>query len=186
MLFRSDNNADIQNAQSALDKARVDLQRTILVAPRDGFVTDMRIDQGNFAAASAPLMTFIATHEVWVRADLTENNLGNVKTGDRVELTFDVQPGKIYKGIIREIGFGVAVDSNSLGTLPTIENQRNWLRDAQRFPVLIDVETNENSQQMGLRVGAQVSVVVYTGNNWLMNFLGRIYIRAGAVLSYAY
>ena len=181
-----DNNADIQNAQSALDKARVDLQRTILVAPRDGFVTDMRIDQGNFAAASAPLMTFIATHEVWVRADLTENNLGNVKTGDRVELTFDVQPGKIYKGIIRETGFGVAVDSNSLGTLPTIENQRNWLRDAQRFPVLIDVETNENSQQMGLRVGAQVSVVVYTGNNWLMNFLGRIYIRAAAVLSYAY
>jgi multidrug resistance efflux pump len=180
-----DNNADIQNAQAALDKARVDLERTVLVAPRDGFVTDVRIDQGNFAA-SAPLMTFIATHEVWVRADLTENNLGNVKTGDRVELTFDVQPGKIYKGKIRESGFGVQVDSNALGTLPTIDNQRNWLRDAQRFPVLIDVETREDLQQMGLRVGSQVSVIVYTGNNWLMNFLGRIYIRAAAVLSYAY
>jgi multidrug resistance efflux pump len=181
-----DNNADIQNAQAALDKARVDLVRTVLVAPRDGFVTDVRIDQGNFAAASAPLMTFIATHEVWVRADLTENNLGNVKTGDRVELTFDVQPGKIYKGKIRETGFGVQVDSNALGTLPTIDNQRNWLRDAQRFPVLIDVETDKDSQEMGLRVGSQVSVIVYTGNNWLMNFLGRIYIRAAAVLSYAY
>ena len=181
-----ENNADIQNAQAALDKARVDLQRTVLVAPRDGVVNDMRIDQGNFAAAGAPLMTFIATHEVWVRADLTENNLGNVKAGDRVEMTFDVQPGKIYKGKIRETGFGVQVDSNALGTLPTIDNQRNWLRDAQRFPVLIDVETNEDSQQMGLRVGSQVSVIVYTGNNWLMNFLGRIYIRAIAVLSYAY
>ena len=181
-----ENNADIQNAQAALDKARVDLERTVLVAPRDGVVNDMRIDQGNFAAAGAALMTFIATHEVWVRADLTENNLGNVKAGDRVEMTFDVQPGKIYKGKIRETGFGVQVDSNALGTLPTIDNQRNWLRDAQRFPVLIDVETNEDSQQMGLRVGSQVSVIVYTGNNWLMNFLGRIYIRAIAVLSYAY
>ncbi len=181
-----DNNADIQNAQAALDKARVDLQRTVLIAPRDGLVTDMRIDQGNFAAAGAPLMTFIATHEVWVRADLTENNLGNVKTGDRVELTFDVQPGKIFKGKIRETGFGVQVDSNSLGTLPTIDNQRNWLRDAQRFPVLIDVETKEEPQKMGLRVGSQVSVIVYTGNNWLLNFLGRIYIRAVAVMSYAY
>ena len=181
-----DNNADIQNAQVALDKARVDLQRTVLIAPRDGLVTDMRIDLGNFAAAGAPLMTFIATHEVWVRADLTENNLGNVKTGDRVELTFDVQPGKIYKGKIRETGFGVQVDSNALGTLPTIDNQRNWLRDAQRFPVLIDVETSEDPQRMGLRVGSQVSVIVYTGNNWLMNFLGRIYIRAIAVMSYAY
>jgi multidrug resistance efflux pump len=181
-----ENNADLQNAQTALDKARVDLERTVLVAPRDGVVNDMRIDQGNYAAAGAPLMTFIATHEVWVRADLTENNLGNVKAGDRVELTFDVQPGKIYRGKIRETGFGVQVDSNALGTLPTIDNQRNWLRDAQRFPVLIDVETDQDSQEMGLRVGSQVAVIVYTGNNWLMNFLGRIYIRAVAVLSYAY
>lgn len=181
-----ENNADLQRAQSALDKARVDLERTVLAAPRDGFVTDMRIDQGIFAAAGAPLMTFIATHEVWVRADLTENNLGHVDAGDRVELTFDVQPGKIYKGKIRETGFGVQVDSNALGTLPTIDNQRNWLRDAQRFPVLIDVETGEDPQQMGLRVGSQVSVIVYTGNNGLMNFLGRIYIRVVAVMSYAY
>ena len=181
-----ENNADLLNAQTALDKARVDLERTVLVAPRDGFVTDMRIDQGNFAAASAPLMMFIATHEVWVRADLTENNLGNVNAGDRVELVFDVQPGKVYKGKIRETGYGVQVDSNSLGTLPTIDNQRNWLRDAQRFPVLVDVETNQDPQQLGLRVGSQVSVIVYTGNNKLMNFLGRIYIRAVAVLSYAY
>ena len=180
-----ENNADLQNAQAALDKARVDLKRTVLVAPRDGVVTDMRIDQGNFAAAGAPLMTFIATHEVWVRADLTENNLGNVKAGNR-ELAFDVQPGKIYKGKIRESGFGVQVDSNSLGTLPTIDNQRSWLRDAQRFPVLIDVETDKSAQQMGLRVGSQVSIVVYTGNNWLMNFLARFYIRAVAVMSYAY
>jgi multidrug resistance efflux pump len=123
---------------------------------------------------------------VWVRADLTENNLGNVNSGDRVELTFDVQPGKIYKGKIRETGFGVQVDSNALGTLPTIDNQRNWLRDAQRFPVIIDVETDKGAQRMGLRVGSQVSVVVYTGNNWLMNFLARFYIRAVAVMSYAY
>jgi len=181
-----ENNADILRAQAALDKARVDLERTILIAPRDGFITGMRIDQGNFAGAGAPLMTFIATHEVWVRADLTENNLGHVKAGNRAELTFDVQPGRIFEGRISETGYGVQVDSNALGTLPTIDNQRNWLRDAQRFPVLIDVETNEDPQQIGLRVGSQVSVIVYTGDNWLLNFLGRIYIRAVAILSYAY
>ena len=181
-----ENNADILRAQAALDKTHVDLERTVLIAPRDGFITGMRIDQGNFAGAGAPLMTFIATHEVWVRADLTENNLGHVKAGNRAELTFDVQPGRIFEGRISETGYGVQVDSNALGTLPTIDNQRNWLRDAQRFPVLIDVETNEDPQQIGLRVGSQVSVIVYTGDNWLLNFLGRIYIRAVAILSYAY
>jgi multidrug resistance efflux pump len=181
-----ESNAQVQQANAALDKARVDLERTTVVAPRDGVVTDMRIDLGNFAAAGAPLMTFIATGQVWVRADLTENNLGNINAGDRVELTFDVQPGKIYKGKIRETGFGVQVDSNALGTLPTIDNQRNWLREAQRFPVLIDVEMDKGAQGMGLRVGSQVSVIVYTGDNWLLNSLGRIYIRVIAILSYAY
>lgn len=181
-----ESNAQIQQANSALDKARVDLERTTVIAPRDGVVTDLRIDQGNFAAAGVPLMTFIATQQVWVRADLTENNLGNVDAGDRVELTFDVQPGKIYQGKVRETGFGVQVDSNALGTLPTIDNQRNWLRDAQRFPVIIDIESKQGPGQMGLRVGSQVSVIIYTGDNGLMNFLGRIYIRAVAVMSYAY
>ena len=181
-----ESNAQVLQAKAALDKARVDLERTTVVAPRDGVVTDLRIDLGNFAAAGAPLMTFIATEQVWVRADLTENNLGNVKAGDRVELTFDVQPGKIYTGRIRETGFGVEVDSNALGTLPTIDNQRNWLRDAQRFPVIIDVDFEKGAQGMGLRVGSQVSVIVYTGDHWLMNFLGRIYIRVIAVMSYAY
>ena len=179
-------NAQIQQANSALEKASVDLDRTTVIAPRDGVVTDLRIDQGNFAAAGAPLMTFIATQQVWVRADLTENNLGNVDAGDRVELTFDVQPGKIYKGRVRETGFGVQVDSNALGTLPSIDNQRSWLRDAQRFPVIIDIEANQELGQMGLRVGSQASVIIYTGDNTLMNFLGRIYIRVVAVLSYAY
>jgi multidrug resistance efflux pump len=117
---------------------------------------------------------------------MTENNLGHVSEGDRVELTFDVQPGKVYQGSIRETGYGVQVDSNALGTLPTIDNQRSWLRTAQRFPVLVDVETDEDLQQMKIRVGSQVSVIVYTGDNWLMNFLGRIYIRVVAVMSYAY
>jgi len=181
-----ESNAQVLQANAALDKARVDLERTTVVAPRDGVVTDLRIDLGNFAAAGAPLMTFIATEQVWVRADLTENNLGNVKAGDRVELTFDVQPGKIYTGKVRETGFGVQVDSNALGTLPTIDNQRNWLRDAQRFPVIIDVDFEKGAQGMGLRVGSQVSVIVYTSDHWLMNFLGRIYIRVIAVMSYAY
>jgi len=181
-----ESNADLQRAQADLDKARVNLERTVLIAPRDGLITDMRIDQGSFAGAGAPLMTFISTHEVWVRADLTENNLGNINVGDHVELSFDIQPGKIYKGKIRETGFGVQVDSNALGTLPTIDNQRSWLRAAQRFPVLIDFETSVDTHQMGLRVGSQVSVIVYTGDSWLMNYLGQIYIRATSYMSYAY
>ena len=180
-----ESNAQIQQAQAALEKAGLDLERTEVFAPRDGLITDLRVDQGNFAAAGAALMTFIAIHDTWIQADLTENNLGNVKVGDPVELTFDIRPGKVFEGRVRQTGFGVQVDSNALGTLPTIDNDRNWLRDEQRFPVIIDFSASDVAGS-GLRVGSQVTVIVYTSDNWILNTLGRWRIRLNAIFSYAY
>ncbi|MGB7451542.1 MAG: HlyD family secretion protein [Lysobacterales bacterium] len=180
-----DNNAQIQQARTNLQNARLNLERTIVYAPRDGMITDLQIDRGNYAAAGAPLMTFIAIYDTWIQADLSENNLGNVNAGDPVEITFDVRPGKVYKGKVRQTGYGVQVNSNALGTLPTIDNDRNWLRDEQRFPAIIDFETSDLSES-NLRVGSQASVIVYTGDNAIMNALGRFYIRLNAYLSYAY
>jgi multidrug resistance efflux pump len=180
-----ENNAQVQQARSALEQAQLNLQKTRVVAPVDGLVTDLRIDKGNFAAAGAPLMTFIAIHDSWIQAELTENNLGHVDVGDRVEVTFDVWPGKVFGGTVRRTGYGVQVSSNPLGTLPTIDNQREWLRSAQRFPVAVDFET-DGRERADLRVGSQASVIVYTGDNALLNLLGRFYIRVHSLLSYAY
>lgn len=180
-----ESNAQIQQARAALEKARLDLKRTEVFAPRDGLITDLRVDQGNYAGAGTALMTFIAIHDTWIQADLTENNLGNVRVGDKVEVTFDIRPGKVFKGTVRQTGFGVQVDSNALGTLPTIENDRNWLRDEQRFPVVIDFDVNDLANS-GLRVGSQVTVIVYASDNALLNALGKLKIRLSAFLSYAY
>jgi len=178
-------NAQIQQARSSLEKARLDLERTVVYAPRDGLITDLRVDQGNYAASGTALMTFIAIHDTWIQADLSENNLGNVDAGDRVEITFDVRPGEVFQGRVRQTGYGVQVDSNALGTLPTIDNDRNWLRDEQRFPVTIDFESRDLAAS-DLRVGSQATVIVYTDDHWIMNALGRFYIRLNALLSYAY
>lgn len=180
-----DNNAQIQQATTNLENARLNLERTVVYAPRDGMITDLQVDQGNYASPGAPLMTFIAIHDTWIQADLSENNLGHVNAGDRVEITFDVRPGKVYKGSVRQTGYGVQVNSNALGTLPTIDNDRNWLRDEQRFAVTIDFKASDLSESQ-VRVGSQASVIVYTGDNQIMNALGRFYIRVSALLSYAY
>jgi len=173
-------------AQAALDQAQLDLSRTSVFSPDLGVITEVRVDRGNFAQAGAPLMTFLATHDVWIQADFTENNLGNIKTGDEVEIVFDALPGQVVKGTVRTTGFGVSVDSSPLGSLPTIDNDRAWLRDAQRFSVLIDFELPGASDRLGIRVGAQASVIVYTGNGWIMNALAWIKMRVHSVLTYAY
>ena len=181
-----DENSRILQAQAALDQATLDLRRTTVRAPEDGVVTGVRLDKGNFAGAGAPQMTFVATHNVWVQADFTENNLGNIDAGDRVEIVFDALPGKVFPGTVREMGFGVQVDTAALGALPTINNDKNWLRDAQRFPVLVNFEVPLDEGGKRLKVGSQASVLVYTGDHWLMNSLAKLYVRISSYLSYAY
>ena len=180
-------NSRMLQAQAALDQARINLDNTIVVAPADGVVTDVRIDKGTFAGAGAPQMTFIGTGNVWVQADFTENNLGHIEPGDDVEVLFDVLPGQVFKGKVREIGFGVKVDSAPLGSLPTIQNDRDWLRDAQRFAVLVDVSNlSDISERRRLKVGSQASVLVYAGDSAFLNLLGKLYIRVASMLTYAY
>jgi multidrug resistance efflux pump len=179
-------NSRILQARAALDEAALNLQRATVRAPADGVVTGLRLDRGNFAAAGAPQMTFIATHKVWVQADFTENNLGNIDPGDEVGMVFDVLPGQVIRGTVREVGFGVAVDTAPLGTLPTIQNDPNWLRQSQRYPVLIDFELNDPKQRVTLKVGSQVAVVVFTGSHFLFNPLARLQIWLVSLLTYAY
>ena len=181
-----DRNSNVLQAQAALDQAMLDLANTSVAAPDSGVVTDVRVDRGNFAQAGAPLMTFLATQDIWVQADFTENNLGNIKPGDRVELVFDALPGRVINGTIRTTGFGVNVDSAPLGSLPTIDNDRSWLRDAQRFSVLVDFELPEASDRLGIRIGAQASVMVYTGNGFLFNTISKLKMRLVSIFTYAY
>jgi multidrug resistance efflux pump len=181
-----DANSRVLQAQAALDQAELDLSRTTVTAPDSGVVTDVRVDRGNFAQAGAPLMTFLATQDIWVQADFTENNLGNIKRGDTVELVFDALPGKVLKGTIRTTGFGVNVDSAPLGSLPTIDNDRNWLRDAQRFSVLVNFELPNADDRLGIRIGAQASVIVYTDDGFLFNTIGKLKMRLVSIFTYAY
>jgi multidrug resistance efflux pump len=182
-----DDNAQLISARSAIEKAALDLQRTTVLAPGGGLVTDLRTDAGQFAQAGAPLMTLIAVHDLWINADMTENNLGNITPGDEVAIVLDVMPGRVWKGRVRSVGSGVSGGGEAKpGALPTIENNRDWLRRAQRFPVAVEFDPAARAQLRGVRIGGQAEVLVYTGDHAVMNWLGAVFIRLMSYLSYVY
>jgi multidrug resistance efflux pump len=182
-----DNNAQVRSARAAMDKAALDLAKAKIVAPSRGVVTDLRADAGHFVQAGAPVMTLIAMHDLWISADLTENNLGHIDPGDDVAIMLDILPGTVLKGRVRSVGGGVGSGAQTTpGTLPTIENSRDWLRQAQRIPVTIEFDDEELSRLKGVRIGGQADVLVYTGDNSLMNLFGALYIRLMSWASYLY
>jgi multidrug resistance efflux pump len=184
---QGDDNAQRLSARAAIAKAELDLRRTQVVAPARGTVTDLRTDVGQFAQAGAPAMTLIAIHDLWISADMTENNLGNVKPGDKVAIALDVMPGEVFKGRVRSIGNGISAGKQAQpGALPAVENSRDWLRQAQRFPVAIEFDPSEIARLRGVRIGGQADVLIYTGDHALMNWLARLFIGVTSYLSYLY
>ena len=179
-------NSRVLQAQSALDQARLNLEKTTVRAPEEGLVTDVRVNNGNYANAGSPQLTFIAIENIWIQADFTENNLGNIRPGNSVRMVFDVLPGQVFTGNVRETGFGVAVDSTPLGSLPTIENDRDWLRASQRYPVLIDFELPRRENGTDIRVGSQATVVVLTREGGLFNLLAKFQMWLNSLVTYAY
>jgi multidrug resistance efflux pump len=180
-------NAQLRSALGAVEKAELDLSRTRVLAPSRGVVTDLRTDVGHFAQPGAPVMTLIAMHDLWISADLTENNIGHVKPGDEVAIVLDVMPGEVLKGRVRSVGAGVGSgEKTSPGALPTVENSRDWLRQAQRIPVAVEFDAAESPRLTGIRPGGQADVLVYTGDHPLMNLLGAFYMRVVSWMTFLY
>ncbi|MEH6586519.1 MAG: HlyD family secretion protein [Halioglobus sp.] len=175
-------------ARSGVEKAELDLKNTLVKATDVGEVTDLRADVGMFAGAGKPVLTLISLSDVWIQAEYTENNLGHIYAGTPVEILFDSLPGQVFDGQIGNIGLGVSAGQTAQpGTLPTIDNSRDWLRASQRFPVTVKFDVQQEEQLMSqLRMGGQASVIAYAEGAWLTRILGKIYVRFMSFLSYAY
>ena len=186
-------NPRVRRALAELEEARLNQTRTTLTAQTRGYIGGLKIDEGTYANAGQPVMTFISADDIWIEAFMTENNLGRIKFGDKVELTFDAFPGKIFEGKVKSVAVGVSTGKvTNLGDLSTVEKTRGWLRDPQRFPVIIET-TNYNydvstelASGLGLRLNSQADVIVYTGDHPFWNTLGKFWIRLMSWFSYVY
>lgn len=176
-------NPQLRLAINDLNNAQLNLAWTDVYASTDGYIESFNVDIGYFANAGAPLATLVSKEEVWIQADFKENNLTNMKPGDKVNFILDVLPGKIFTGKVRSIGHGVDTGNNvNRGGLPKIKSSSSWLQDPQRFPVIIDF--NDEEALRICRAGGQADVVVYTGDHGFLNTIARFRMWLNSKLSY--
>ena len=180
-------NPKVKQALAALDQARLDLRNTEVRAPSDGIVTNLRLAKGQYVGPGQPLLSFLETGPRWIYADMRENQLGNVKPGQDATIALDVLPGKLFKGKVNSVGWGIAQgDEAPNGQLSTMPKEQGWVRAPQRFPVRILVLPDE-VQKAGIdvgRSGAQANVIVYASDNPIMNTIGRVWIKVVTLFSY--
>jgi multidrug resistance efflux pump len=179
-------NPQVQAALAQLNRARIDLTDTKVTAPVDGVVTNTVLSVGHFAAAGQRRVTIVDTASAWVVADIPENALTRVKPGNRVEVTFNVLPGRILEGRVDSIASGVTRDFGAAlqGELARVTERRRWVRETQRIPVRI--ELLQLADYPVIRVGSRASVVVYTDEAGLIAPLAALWLRFVSIISFAF
>jgi RND family efflux transporter MFP subunit len=152
--------AKVREAQSAVEAARINLQRTRVVAPVDGYVVNLNVHPGDYAVVGRAAIALVDRHSFRVEAYFEETRLPNVRHGDRAEIRM---LGSDLRLTGHVIGIAKAISQPEInGLLPDINPTFHWVRLAQRIPVTIRLDSGDIDR---LASGMTCTVVVRTTDN---------------------
>ena len=143
---------------AAIAHAEFLAQQTVVRAPFDGRVVDLKISVGEFATAGRPLFTLIDTRNWYVIANFRETELAQMHNGSPARIYLMINPDRHFKGVVESIGWGVLPEEGgSAQGLPRVPRSINWVHVAQRFPVRIRI--SDPAEDL-FRVGASAVAIV--------------------------
>jgi HlyD family secretion protein len=90
-------------AQASLQAAQDTLKNSNVVAPREGMVYSLLVRDGAFVNTGDLLVQVADLHKVRVRAFVDEPEIGKLRTGQTVEVTWDALPGRVWQGTLETL-----------------------------------------------------------------------------------
>jgi membrane fusion protein (multidrug efflux system) len=140
-----------------LRAAFLNLQRSAIVSPINGYIAKRSVQLGQRVQPGAPLMAVIPLEQVWVDANFKETQLGRMRLNQPVELISDVYGGDVkYTGRLVSLGLGTGA---AFSLLPAQNASGNWIKIVQRVPVRIALDPKQLAEHP-LRLGMSMSVDV--------------------------
>ncbi|MET3029414.1 HlyD family secretion protein [Flavobacterium sp. UW10123] len=149
--------AEIKRLASLLERHKLDVTYTAVVASYDGYMGRRTIEVGQMIDPGQ-VLAYIVNGETdkWVVANYKETQIETMKLGDTATFTADSYSNKVFKGVI--ISFSPATGS-SFSLLPPDNSTGNYVKIVQRVPVRIRV-TNPKSESRLLKAGMNVNVTI--------------------------
>jgi multidrug resistance efflux pump len=177
-------------AQQQVAQAEINLRRTQVRSPVNGYVTNLLMRVGDFAHEGVTNISVIDTDSYWIDGYFEETKLARVCIGDRVEakLMGYAQP---ILGHVATVTRGIGVSDGASGTqgLPNPNPVYTWVRLAQRVPVRIAIDHVPAGIPLVSGMSATVTIkdeavgANTQSSSWLGRALGQVETRLSDVLS---
>ena len=176
-------NSQIASLKAQLAEAEFNLDQTVVRAPSDGYVTQVLMRPGTYAAAlpMRPVMVFIPDQKRQIIAQFRQNSLLRLEPGDEAEVVFNALPGKVFSGKLAAISPAVpggTYQSNgvlqSLNSTPGSEG------------VIATIELNDNVDVNALPDGIYAQVAVYSDHFTHVSVMRKVLLRMTSWVHYLY
>jgi len=145
----------VMAAQAQLERARLNMSYTTVVAPSDGVVT--RVEQLPVGSYLNPSQTafWLLSGQPWIEANFKEDQLAHMKVGQPVTIKVDAYPDAHLTGHVASFSPGTG---QAFSALPAQNATGNWVKVVQRLPVRIDFDRPPPG--MAARAGLSAKVTV--------------------------
>jgi len=167
-------NPEVRETMALLDKARWDLDQTVVRAPSDGYVPQVVLRPGQMATATRlmPLMAFVAEERPTLIASFAQKVISDLKPGMQGEAIFKQYPGRSFKVKVRRVLTAVREgEIDATGQLLTTTSSH----DHGYIPVVFDYD--EDIAGLNIPVGAQASIAIYTDRVHALSIVRKIILR---------
>jgi membrane fusion protein, multidrug efflux system len=147
---------DVLAAKAEIAQAELSLSYTHVVAPADGWVSNVTLTPGTVVNANAPLFALIVNGSFRVDANFKETQLKGIEPGQTAEIVVDMYPKHVFHGTVESLSGSTG---NAFSLLPPQNATGNWVKVTQRVPVKVHI--SDVDAALPLRVGATATVKVH-------------------------
>ena len=172
--------AEVDQLKAQVDGAKWNLDKTVVRAPADGYVTNVALRKGARVAnlPLKPAMAFIDTSETIIGVEIPQIDARYVRPGQPVELTFKFMPGTVYTGkvesVLQAISTGQVQTSGAAATPIAI----------QAAPFVVRVRLDDTDFANRLPAGATGAAAIYTDRVKAAHVIRQVVLRQMAILNY--
>lgn len=134
--------AAVDQARAQLDMAKLNLERAVVRSPVNGYVTNLRLREGDFVAAGQSTLAIVDRDSFWLAGYFEETQLAGIKPGDEARYVLMGYPERVLSGRVASVARGIA-DQDAVGPaagLQSVNPVFTWVRLAQRVPVRIELD----------------------------------------------
>ncbi len=152
--------ANVHQAEVQLAQARLNLARTQVRAPTNGYVTNLNLHVGDYLNAGSPVLALVNSDAFYVAGYFEETKLKHIRVGDRVRVMLMGADAPLF-GRVASIANGIQdreLTSSQDGQLANVNPTFQWVRLAQRIPVRIQLDPLPS--QVRLVAGQTASVEI--------------------------